>query len=58
MSTPCSLQSAALGEQLAGTAPVNRSWIVVEHNGKLVYASKHILRSENVIELRTPAQGK
>ena len=33
MSTPCSLQSAALGEQLAGTAPVNRSWIVVEHNG-------------------------
>lgn len=31
--TACSLQSAAVGEQLAGTAPVARTWIVVEQVG-------------------------
>lgn len=31
--TSCSVQSAAVAEPLAGTAPVARSWIVVEHPG-------------------------
>ncbi len=31
--TPCSLQSAAVGEPLAGTAPVAGVWVIVEQNG-------------------------
>lgn len=31
--TPCSLQSWAVGEPLAGTAPTARAWIVLEHPG-------------------------
>lgn len=33
LSTPCSLQSSAVGEPLAGTAPTARTWIVVEQTG-------------------------
>ncbi len=32
-STPCSLQSRAVDEPLAGTAPTARAWIVIEHPG-------------------------
>lgn len=31
--TPCSLQARSVGEQLAGTAPVARTWVVVEQAG-------------------------
>ena len=31
--TPCSLQSRAVGEPLAGTAPTARAWVVLEHPG-------------------------
>jgi len=31
--TPCTLQSRAVGEHQAGTAPTARAWIVVEHDG-------------------------
>jgi hypothetical protein len=33
LATPCSLQSAAVGEPLAGTAPVARGWVIVEQSG-------------------------
>ena len=31
--TPCTLQSRAVGEPMAGTAPIARGWIVLEHAG-------------------------
>lgn len=33
LGTPCSLQSAAVGEPLAGTAPEARGWVIVEQGG-------------------------